>query len=269
MRPPDGALEMRPAPPLAMRLWQVQRHWDELAKADPLWAVLTEADKQGKRWTLEAFYSTGVAEVEADLARVALVEPALPRRRALDFGCGAGRLTQALAGHFSSVTGIDISSQMVALARRQNRNERVAYVQSSRPDLKGFACGSFDFVYSRITLQHVAPRYSRRYLREFVRVLAPGGIVLIEVPASVPPGDPPERFQFSFWPPTVWMRIKRYVRYHYPGWFPGTPKMQMYAMPRDEVERCLTEAGASVLSVEGRTADGWENLTYLAKKTTG
>jgi SAM-dependent methyltransferase len=269
MRPHEGAPGMRPAPPSAMRLWQVQRHWDELAKADPLWAVLTEADKQGKRWTPEAFYSTGVADVEADLAQVALLQPVLPKRSALDFGCGAGRLTQALAGHFSRVTGVDISRQMVALARRHNRNERVAYVHNGRSDLKAFAGGSFDFVYSRITLQHVAPRYSRRYLREFVRVLSPGGVAMIQVPASVPPGDPPERFQFSFWPPTVWMRIKRYARYHYPGWFPGTPKMQMYAMTRDEVECCLTEAGAGVLSVERRTADGWENLTYIAKKPTG
>jgi ubiquinone/menaquinone biosynthesis C-methylase UbiE len=252
-----------------MKLWQVQRHWDALAKADPLWAVLTEGDKQGKRWTIEEFFSTGVAEVEADMARVRLREPRLAVRSALDFGCGAGRLTQGLARHFSRVTGVDISRQMVALAREHNRDPRVDFVHNPRPHLGLFASGSFDFVYSRITLQHIAPRYTRRYLREFVRVLAPGGAMLVQVPASVPAGDPPERFQFSFWPPTVWMRVKRYVRYHYPGWFPGTPKMQMYALGRADVLECLAAGGAEVLSVERDEHGGFDNLTYLARKPGG
>jgi SAM-dependent methyltransferase len=249
-----------------MKLWQVQRHWDALAKSDPLWAVLTDAGKDGQRWSISEFYATGVAEVEADLARLARLLPAFPTERALDFGCGAGRLTQALATRYSTVVGLDISGQMVALARRHNPNPRVTFVQSGRSDLREFPDGSFDLVYSRITLQHIAPRYTSGYLREFVRVLAPGGVALIQVPASVPPGDPPERFQFSLWPPTIWMRVKRYVRYHYPGWFPGTPKMQMYALPRVEVEALLTGAGAEILSVERSAAAGFENLAYAARK---
>ena len=249
-----------------MKLWQVRRHWDELAKADPLWAVLTDADRHGRKWTVEEFYATGTAEVEADLARISQLHPALGRRKALDFGCGAGRLTQALANRFESVVGVDISPRMVELARRHSKNPRASFVRNGRPDLREFASGSFDLVYSRITLQHIAPRYTRIYLREFVRVLAPGGLAWIQVPASIPPGDPPDRFKFSFWPPTVWMRVKRYARYHYPGWFPGTPKMQMYSIQRAEVEACLREAGAAVLAVERSPAQGFESLIYAARK---
>ncbi len=252
-----------------MKLWQVQRHWDELAKADPLWAVLTESDKQGKRWSAEEFFSTGVAEVGADMARVRRLAPELAGRSALDFGCGAGRLTQALAQHFARVTGVDISGRMVALARDHSSNPRVDFVHNTRPDLKGFPSGSLDFVYSRITLQHVAPRYTRRYLGEFARVLAPGGIMFVQVPATVPAGDPPDRFRFSIWPPTAWMRFRRYVRYHHPGWFPGTPKMQMYALPRGDVLECLAAGSAEVLSVERGERDAFENLTYIARKAGG
>jgi len=85
----------------------------------------------------------------------------------------------------------------------------------------------------------------------------------------VPAGDPPDRFRFSFWPPTAWMRIKRYARYHYPGWFPGTPKMQMYAVPRQEVLECLNAGGAEVLSVERGQDEAFENLTYIARKAGG
>jgi ubiquinone/menaquinone biosynthesis C-methylase UbiE len=249
-----------------MKLWQVQRHWDALAKADPLWAVLTESDKQGKRWSREEFFSTGLAEVGADMERVRRLDPGLPGGRALDFGCGAGRLTQALARHFSRATGVDISGRMVALARELSRDPGVDFVHNPRGDLKLFPGGSFDFVYSRITLQHIAPRYTRRYLREFIRVLAPGGVMLAQVPATVPAGDPPDRFRFSFWPPTAWMRAKRYVRYHHPGWFPGTPKMQMYAVAREEVTKCLREGGAEVLSVERGPDVAFENYTYIARR---
>ena len=93
--------------------------------------------------------------------------------------------------------------------------------------------------------------------------------MLAQVPARVPAGDPPERLRFSIWPPTVWMRVKRYVRYHHPGWFPGTPKMQMYAVAREEVLGWLAAAGADVLSVERDEHEGLDNLTYIARKPGG
>lgn len=248
-----------------MRLWQVRRHWDALAKDDPFFAVLTDPGKQGNKWALEEFFSTGVAEVEKDLARIRACAPGLTPRAALDFGCGAGRLTQALGRHFERVTGVDISGFMVELAREHNREGKVAFIQNARPDLRIFPDHSFDLVYSRITLQHIAPRYTRRYLREFVRVLSPGGVLSVQIPERVPAGDPPDRFLFSFWPPTLWMRLKRHVRYHHPGWFPGSPKMQMYAMVRDEVVRCLESSGAEVLSVEKIEHGAVDNLVYIAR----
>jgi SAM-dependent methyltransferase len=249
-----------------MKLWQVRRHWDALAKDDPFWAVLTEAQKEGRRWTLADFYATGVAEVRDDVARVRAVDPDLSMGRALDFGCGAGRLTQALLPHFGRVTGVDISERMVALAREHCRDDRLEFRHNARPDLRIFPAGSFDFVYSRITLQHIAPRYTRRYLKEFVRVLAAGGVLSVQIPDRVPAGDPPDRLRFSMWPPTLWMRIRRHVRYHYPGWFPGTPKMQMYALPRAEVVALLGRAGAEVLSAEKGEHGNVDNFVYIARK---
>jgi len=249
-----------------MNLWQLRRHWDALARADPYFAVLTDSAKQGNRWARDEFFRTGVEEADRDVALIRRLEPGLALRHALDFGCGAGRLTQGLARHFARVTGVDISGRMVELARGQSRDDRVGFVHNPRPDLRVFSDNTFDFVCSRITLQHIAPRYTRRYLGEFVRVLAPGGVVLAQVPATAPAGDPPERLRFSPWPPTLWMRLRRYVRYHHPGWFPGTPKMQMYALGRAEVLGCLAAAGARVLSVEADEQRGFESLTYVARK---
>jgi SAM-dependent methyltransferase len=249
-----------------MKLWQVRRHWDALAKDDPFWAVLTESRKQGNRWAIDEFYSTGVAEVERDLAAVRECEPSLRLNRALDFGCGTGRLTLALGRHFDRATGVDISETMVSLAREHCDNARVDFVHNVRPDLGVFPDGSFDFVYSRITLQHIAPRYTKGYLREFIRVLAPGGVMSVQIPNRVPAGDPPDRLKFSIWPPTMWMRVKRHVRYHHPGWFPDTPKMQMYALPTSEVAAVLAEAGAEVLSSASGEHGEVDNFIYIARK---
>jgi SAM-dependent methyltransferase len=249
-----------------MKLWQVRRHWDALANEDPFWAVLTESQKQGNRWAIDEFFATGVAEVEKDLAGIRAVAPGLRLGRALDFGCGAGRLTQALGRHFSRATGVDISERMVALAREHCAGANVEFVHNARPDLRLFPDGSFDLVYSRITLQHIAPAYTRRYLGEFARVLAPGGVLSVQIPDRVPAGDPPDRLRFSLWPPTMWMRMKRHVRYHHPGWFPDTPKMQMYALPRDEVASLIRAAGAELLSAEKGDHGAVDNYVYLARK---
>ena len=249
-----------------MKLWQLRRHWDALARADPYFAVLTNPDKQGNRWALDEFFSTGVAEVDRDMERIRACAGGLPGGAALDFGCGAGRLTQALTRHFGSVTGVDISQEMVSLARAHCRDGRASFVHNPRPDLRAFPDGAFGLVYSRITLQHVAPAYTERYLGEFARVLAPGGILSVQVPESVPPGAPPDRLRFSSWPPTMWMRLARHIRYHHPGWFPGTPKMQMYAVARARVLGRLAEAGAEVLAVDRNEHDQVVNLTYIARR---
>jgi SAM-dependent methyltransferase len=249
-----------------MKLWQVRRHWDALANDDPFWAVLTQSQKQGNRWAIDEFYETGVAEVAADIAEIRMYAPNLRMGRALDFGCGTGRLTAALARHFERVTGVDISARMVALAKEHCHEARVQFVHNVKPDLRILADGSFDFVYSRITLQHVAPRYSRRYLAEFIRVLAPGGILSVQIPDRVPAGDPPDRLRFSIWPPTMWMRIRRHIRYHHPGWFPGAPKMQMYRLPKAEAEAIIARAGAQLLSAKKSEHGDVDNYIYIARK---
>lgn len=239
-----------------MRLHETKKHWDRFARTDPLWAVLTDETRKGNRWQLDEFFQTGVETVEASLRDVRAHLPALRTGTALDFGCGVGRLSQALARHFDRVTGVDISAEMLAHARRHDRHPgRVEYVLNTEASLAQFATGRFDFVCSLITLQHIAPVYIRTYIAELVRVAAPGGAILFQLPALRP------RRPFTLRPDIL---FKRLVRDLYRPFGPE-PHMEMHAIPRVEVEAILTRAGARVL--ESRCADPVIQLwSYLATK---
>ncbi len=62
----------RPAPQdvsdESSELTQVGTTWEQLAQIDPLWAVLSEPDKKGRRWVAEEFLASGEAEVANLLA---------------------------------------------------------------------------------------------------------------------------------------------------------------------------------------------------------
>jgi SAM-dependent methyltransferase len=171
-------------------LRQLQRDWNGLATKDAMWAVLTGPLGAERKWDPDAFFKTGADEIAALLDRLRAAGASLPATessgRALDFGCGPGRLTQALAGQFARADGVDISAVMVEEARRLNRHgERCTYHVNDRNDLSLFPDRTFDFIYSSITLQHMEPQFSRRYIAEFFRVAAPGGIAVFQIPSHV------------------------------------------------------------------------------------
>ncbi len=168
-----------------MELEDLQQNWTAFGDQDPLWAILAFPDKRGGGWDLEEFFATGRANVSEVLRMLADRGIAIERGRALDFGCGVGRLTQALAEHFDSCDGVDLASSMIERARALNRNgERVRFHQNDASDLRLFGDGSFDFVLSLIVLQHMKPELMQGYMREFVRILRPGGVAFFNVPES-------------------------------------------------------------------------------------
>jgi SAM-dependent methyltransferase len=167
-----------------VELGALRRHWYRLGRRDPFWAVLTHPAKKRGGWDLDEFFRDGVDEVAAVLHRAARLNLDVSRRRALDFGCGVGRITQALATHFDRCDGVDISRPMLRAAARYNRHPgRCAYHLNAAPDLALFADATFSFAYSTLVLQHMEPRFSRGYIRELLRVLAPGGTLVFQLPS--------------------------------------------------------------------------------------
>lgn len=158
----------------------VLKSWESLAKHDPLWAIMSHPDKKDNKWEMDEFMETGQSEVSGFLETINRILPGLPRKRALDFGCGAGRLTQALADYFDKVDGIDISPSMINTAIKNNRlGQRIKYHLGKENEIP-FRDNSFDFVLSLIVFQHVHKKYAKKYIAEFFRVLKPGGIMVFQ-----------------------------------------------------------------------------------------
>jgi SAM-dependent methyltransferase len=105
--------------------------------------------------------------------------------RALDLGCGDGRLTVELDA--AAITAADVSP--VALGRAGRRLPDAALVELEPDAPLPLEDGAFDLVLSTETIEHV--RDVQLHLSEARRVLRPGGLLAVTTPASPPLVRPP------------------------------------------------------------------------------
>lgn len=223
-----------------------RRDWEDLADVDPLWAILSDPERRGGRWELEEFLSTGEADVERVLRVARELTRPRSRDRALDFGCGVGRVTRALARHFDEALGVDVSERMVEHARRINADvPNCRFDVNPAPDLRGLESGAFDLVYSRIVLQHLRRLEDAfRYIEEFLRVAHPDGLVVFQLPDAVP------------WQRRLDLRRRAYAVLRALGTSPrrlherGLSPIRVIGAPQQEVRRFLAVRGAALALAE-------------------
>jgi ubiquinone/menaquinone biosynthesis C-methylase UbiE len=131
------------------------------------------------------FFSTAadvVRDLEVELKRLPAERP-VAARRALEIGCGPGRLMRPMSRHFGEIHGIDVSDEMIEQARVKLHDIPHAQAHhASGSDLALFPSEHFDFVYSYAVFQHIpSAEVVFSYLRETVRVLRPGGFARLQI----------------------------------------------------------------------------------------
>jgi ubiquinone/menaquinone biosynthesis C-methylase UbiE len=142
---------------------------------------------------------------------------------------------------------------MIEGAKYHNRfGARCRYTVNETNDLRRFADGHFDLVYSLITLQHIRPAYTKEYLREFMRLLTPGGLLIFQLPSHVANGSSSTSEEPSR-----------------PSSFdPANPAMEMHAIHHGEVKALLQAAGADRVQIadDPSLAPHWVSCRYLVRK---
>lgn len=101
--------------------------------------------------------------------------------RVLDAGCGPGNIARHLIADGCSVVGVDLSAELIEIA-----TERVPEAEFQVMDIRelSFPRESFDGVYAAYSLMHVADEDVLAVLREFARVMRPGGVLFVAAKAG-------------------------------------------------------------------------------------
>ena len=227
-----------------------KQDWEDLAKNDPLWAISSHAGKKGNKWNRDEFFATGVREIADVLSIARAIGLPKQKKRALDFGCGVGRLTRALAAKFEQAVGVDISAGMISQAKAWTPECRVIELKDF-----DFPKSSFDFIYTSHVLQHQpSVALARDYIVKMIEALVPGGLLVFQLPCHLP-------FRNRLQP-----RRRAYWALRCLGISPekllslGLQPIRMIALSQAEVTHAVEERGARVLHVEQESATS--NLYY-------
>lgn len=235
--------------------------WETLGRHDPYWAVLTDPAKKNGRWEKDAFYALGEQEIAQVFEQLKALEITPHNGIALDFGCGVGRLSRALAAHFQKVIGVDISRAMLAEATAQHAAfPNIEFVHNTAPDLTFIPDEQVDFIYTNIVLQHIPPSLQTTYIAEFCRILAPGGLAVFQTPSSH------DLTSLRGWIHQLAgnrvMNVMRRILHGKEG------VMEIHVLPRDKVQAILQDSRASLLLVEryDSSGPGFCSYRYYAVK---
>jgi len=153
---------------LSGQLEKMQREWDERARENARFYV----DTARQDWTDADFFRSGEGTVSEEILTdmINICQGKDPKRmRVLEIGCGAGRVTRALARIFGEVYAVDISGEMVRQARAALAGmPNVHIFQNSGKDLDVLGRTRFDFAFSSIVFQHIP---SREVIESYARAV--------------------------------------------------------------------------------------------------
>jgi ubiquinone/menaquinone biosynthesis C-methylase UbiE len=233
---------------LLKELNEIQINYNRIGLEDPFFGTVGSSNKD-----LEQYFEYGRQQVTGILSNAQKLGINLTSGTALDFGCGIGRVTQALAKQFDDVYGLDISPSMIALANDHNANPAKCHFRlHCDHQLRIFADDFFDLILGINVFRYISPALSEAYLREFIRILKPGGLLYFETSEAA-------GFRRIF--PDSLLRIYRKFRH----WQNSARRLQdRYHFPQHKVEAIISEAGAQVLRIDATPAPTlWKHISFF------
>jgi SAM-dependent methyltransferase len=163
------------------------KDWRKVAEKEPYWGVLSVDRFRGRnlsRDDLDVFFRTGEQYVQYVLDAIRKFhDPAYMIERALDFGCGVGRLAIPIAGAAKGETvGVDIAPNMLKLCAEHARQRNISNLTlvEGDDDLSGVK-GSFNFINTFLVLQHIPPARGVSIISNLIDRLEIGGVASLQM----------------------------------------------------------------------------------------
>ena len=160
--------------------------WNQIGRSDPYYGVLTDDRNRADRLDSDAkaeFFRSGEEHISfvSNVIREQLCHDFQPRR-ALDFGCGVGRLAIPFARMCSQVVGVDVSEGMLEEARKNSLEREISNIEFVlSDDHLSRVRGAFDLVHSFIVLQHIPTQRGLSLIRALVDLLSDGGVGVLHL----------------------------------------------------------------------------------------
>ena len=240
---------------VAHRLLQATAQvWRKLGETDAHWSVITRDDFRREVFSEKAeaaFYETGGHEY-ISLARIfeRAGESLESVETVFELGCGAGRVTEALASNKKRVLAADISAPHLALAAERMEKQGITNVELKQiKSLVDFDMSEkFDLIYTVIVLQHNPPPVAFNILRQLLNSVNYGGYIFFQIPTYI--------FDYEF-------RYETYV--------PQDSSMEMHCVPMTSILRLLSEKGYTLIEVFEDDRHGSDDIVshmFLAQRST-
>lgn len=153
--------------------------WEHYGTHDPYYGVLSVPEYHADRMdedALRRFFDSGVRDVDASLDLAEAKFGPLTYDTALDYGCGAGRLSRRLVERFRHVISIDISESMLALANKNIDRKNVSFENAAM-----MTSAPADFILSRMVFQHIPPADGLKILGKLSARLRGAGVIDLPV----------------------------------------------------------------------------------------
>jgi SAM-dependent methyltransferase len=233
------------------------KDWEKFGSTDPYYGVFS-SDRFKTANVDDAakadFFASGETHIARCLAILRKTFDYVPKGVALDFGCGTGRLTNALAPHFAEVVGVDVSAGMLAEARTESAKRglgNIAYVIGSD---ETWSARRYGFVHSFIVFQHIPVVRGEAILKSMIAALEDGGVGALHLTygdSETPLRSTLRRVAKEFVPLRALANLARGKRWNEPSM-----QMNTYSLPR--IFQTLGEAGIETVFVH--RVDDYGNL---------
>ncbi len=162
------------------------KDWNFIAETDPFWGVLSKKEYRKSSLNSAAilqFMKSGEEYVANLFALIRKhIDPKFNPKRALDFGCGVGRLVIPLANRVEEAVGVDIAPSMLDLCRENAKKIGVTNITlCESDDTLSLVQGKFQLVNTYIVLQHISPERGYELIQSMIDRIEIGGVGSIQV----------------------------------------------------------------------------------------